>query len=483
MPAHRMRRAPRVAAGLAAAALGWGAASSANEPPAIVFKTRPPAVNGTISGRGPLDVTFNMCPTSDPDPGDLLKFTYDFDNDGIIDYYGHCRQTHRYPASDRCPEATVCASDRQPGHRVCRTYTVCALGGNGEPGPSPSPRPSPSPFPSPSPSPSPDILPFTYDLYAFTGTAGTNVDVSVDTVSAATAFDPWACVSTTPEGCVLFDENVVEWGDDDQACTFPPPTYECPAFRATLPVDGVYYLLVSDAAEDDFAGDVGLYALTVGSDGAIGRLELLADNAPDSKLPPKKSQPPATLPAAPAEKGGAPAVRPRPVRPAPVKPAEPPSPVKPAEPSSEEAGQAPASQGAAAKPAPPGAAKRTDSGTAPEIVLGPDTRDAGDARPEAVFRTLPRASAKGRITGGGLFDVTFDLCASAGRDPEKELTFSYDFDGDGARDDSGRCRQTHRYRFDGSGPRCVASVACVGDGKQSHETCRTYTICGAPPRP
>src|SRR5437867_12484329 len=134
MPVHPMRRAPRVVAGLAAAALGWGAASSANEPPAVVFKTRPRAVNGTISGPGPLDVTFNMCPTSDSDPGDQLKFTYDFDGDGSIDYYGHCRQTHRYPASAQCLEATVCASDRQPGHRVCRTYSVCAADGNDGPG-------------------------------------------------------------------------------------------------------------------------------------------------------------------------------------------------------------------------------------------------------------------------------------------------------------------------------------------------------------
>jgi hypothetical protein len=458
-----MRRAPRVAAGVAAAALGWGAASSANEPPAVVFKTRPPAVDGTISGRGPLDVTFNMCPTSDSDSGDQLKFTYDFDGDGSIDYYGHCRQTHRYPVSSHCPEATVCASDRQPGHRVCRTYTVCSLDGNGGPGPAPSP--------SPSPSPSPDILPFTYDLYAFTGTPGTNVEVSVDTVSAATAFDPWACLSTTPEGCVLFDENVIEWGDDDQACSFPPPTYECPSFSALLPPDtdgdGIYYLLVSDSAEDDFAGPTGLYKLTVGSDAAIGPLVIQADNSPDDQVPPTKT---AAEPAAPAGAVRGPAASPRPVRPAPVNPAEPPT---------EEAGPTPAPRVAAAKPAPLGAAtERVDPGRAPAIVLGTDTGDAAGSSPEAVFRTLPRASAEGRITGSALFDVTFDLCASTSRDPQKGLTFSYDFDGDGTVDDSGRCRQTHSYQFDGSGPRCVTSVACVGDGQPGHEACRTYAVCG-----
>ena len=123
MRVHPTPRAPRVAAGVAAALLGLGVASSANQPPDVVFKTRPRAVNGVISGRGPLDVTFNMCPTSDSDAGDQLKFTYDFDGDGRIDYYGHCRQTHRYGASNQCLDATVCASDCQPGHRVCRTYS------------------------------------------------------------------------------------------------------------------------------------------------------------------------------------------------------------------------------------------------------------------------------------------------------------------------------------------------------------------------
>ena len=456
MPARPIRRVPRVAAGLAAAALGWGTAASANERPAVVFKTRPQAVNGTISGRGPLDVTFNMCPTSDFDPGDQLKFTYDFNGDGIIDYYGHCRQTHRYPVSAQCPEATVCASDRQPGHRECRTYSVCSLGGRGEPGPSPSPGPLASP----------DIHPFTYDLYAFTGTAGTNVDVSVDTVSSATAFDPWACLSTTPEGCVLFDENVIEWGDDEQACTFPPPNYECPAFSATLPADGVYYLLVSDAAEDDFAGPTGSYKLTVGADAAIGALVMQADNAPDDQVPSPKTAA-AAAPTAPTSVSTAKATSPGSVPPAPDEPAPAASTAVTAKPK-------------ALKPAPAGATvPPADAGTPPGIFLGTETLDAGGARPGAVFRTLPQASATGRITGGASFDVTFDLCASTSGAPGKDLTFSYDFDGDGAVDDSGHCRQTRLYQFDGSGPRCVTSVACVGDGQQGHDTCRSYAVCGA----
>jgi hypothetical protein len=485
MRVHWMPRLPGVAASLAAALLGMGVASSANEPPAVVFKTRPRAVNGVISGRAPLDVTFNMCPTSDPDPGDQLKFTYDFDGDGRIDYYGHCRQTHRYAASNQCVDATVCASDRQPGHRLCRTYSVCTTDGSGGgsgpgPGPKPAPGPSPTPSPTPSPSPSPDILPFTYDLYAFTASPGTKVDVSVDTVSAATAFDPWACLSTTPEGCVLFDENVIDWGDDDQACTFPPPNYECPSFSATLPANagGVYYLLVSDAAEDDFAGDVGLYALHVGSDAAIGPLILKGNNSPDSQLPPApaqaqaqpaRSRPPA--PATPAAGALAPAARPRPARPAaPVHPAE------PASPDAEDSHAPPRAQVPRNPPRPEDGTPRAASSAATAIVSGAETRDAGP-RPEAVFRTEPPSSARGRITGGPSFDVTFDLCASTSPDPTRELSFSFDFDGDGVVDSSGACRQTRRYEFEDSGPPCVNSVACVGDGRKDHEACRTYTVC------
>jgi len=467
-------RAPRAAAGFAAALLGLGIASSANEPPVVAFKTRPRAVGGVISGRGPLDVTFNMCPTSDADPGDQLKFTYDFDGDGAIDYYGHCRQTHRYAASNRCLDATVCAWDRQPGsgHRQCRTYSVCASGGRGGPGPSPRPGPTPTPTPTPTPSPSasPDILPFTYDLYSFTASAGTTVDVTVDTVSAATTFDPWACISTTPEGCVLFDENVVDWGDDDQDCTFPPPSdWECPSFSAALPADGVYYLLVSDAAEDAFAGDVGIYSLQVTSDKAIGTLQQVADNVSDSTLPPPKGQAATVSPAAPAQTLGASAPRALPVSPAPVQPVQAASPA---------GGTASAN---AARPAPvkpsPMTSVDLQAATPPVLVTGGAAETGG--RLEAVFRTEPPASAGGRITGGAAFEVTFDLCASKSADSAKELSFRFDLDGDGVTDASGSCRQARLYEFEPSGARCVKSVACVGDGEKAHESCRTYTICGA----
>jgi hypothetical protein len=95
-----------------------------------------------------------------------------------------------------------------------------------------------------------------------------------------------------------------------------------------------------------------------------------------------------------------------------------------------------------------------------------------------VFKTDPKAGEKGRIAGGGAFDVTFDLCASTDADAGDELTFTFDFDGDGTVDRSSGCRETHHFAFTGSEMRCVAPVACVGDGQRDHQSCRTYTVCG-----
>jgi PKD domain len=116
---------PPVRAGSAAVSV-----TAQNAPPDTVFRTTPPARgDGEISGPVPLEITFNMCPTTDEDEGDELKFKYDFEDSGGFER-GRCRATHTYtrPGVFR---ATVCASDRQPDHDVCRTYTVRALGSSG----------------------------------------------------------------------------------------------------------------------------------------------------------------------------------------------------------------------------------------------------------------------------------------------------------------------------------------------------------------
>ena len=107
--------------------------SADNQPPAAVFKTRPADASGHIAGPSPLEVTFNTCQSSDPDPGDQLKTTYDYDGDGKVDETGHCRRSHVFEAGAglSCSEARVCVTDRvlMDGHTVCRSYRVCADGG------------------------------------------------------------------------------------------------------------------------------------------------------------------------------------------------------------------------------------------------------------------------------------------------------------------------------------------------------------------
>src|SRR6266581_778982 len=127
-----------------------------NQPPTAVFKTTPPANDeSVIVGGHSLDVTFNLCQSSDPDEGDELRFWFDYDDDGTQDEYGHCRATHHYQVGEfdsACVFSKACVSDRQPGHAVCHTYQVCTFG---KPRPTASPAGGPGPSPSSTPEPSP----------------------------------------------------------------------------------------------------------------------------------------------------------------------------------------------------------------------------------------------------------------------------------------------------------------------------------------
>ena len=101
---------------------GAGAGVGALAVPDPVFKTTPPAnALDQINGYFPLTVTFNLCRSTDPDPGDQLRYTFDFDNDGNVDFRGTCRASHTYHASST---ARVCVSDRNPDGEVCKTYAI-----------------------------------------------------------------------------------------------------------------------------------------------------------------------------------------------------------------------------------------------------------------------------------------------------------------------------------------------------------------------
>ena len=117
--------------GVTVSALPAGPAGPAgNRAPEAVFKTQPGDVSGTISGRAPLDVNFNMCPTFDPDH-DRLYFSMDFQLDGRLDVGGttgaDCRRGFTYPAGSF--QARVCVTDIDGGGGAihpaqCQVYSI-----------------------------------------------------------------------------------------------------------------------------------------------------------------------------------------------------------------------------------------------------------------------------------------------------------------------------------------------------------------------
>jgi hypothetical protein len=120
------------------------------------------------------------------------------------------------------------------------------------------------------------------DVYEFKATAGTTIDVMVDTVSLQTAFDVEACLATASSSITCF-----AWGDDQVPCTYPPPGYSCPQISAVLPVDGdgKYYLLVeSGSGTSNYAGQFGLYRATITADPSSCLLKLVIDNQPGDFL-------------------------------------------------------------------------------------------------------------------------------------------------------------------------------------------------------
>ncbi len=129
---------------------------------------------------------------------------------------------------------------------------------------------------------------FDEDAYAFESREGTMITVTVDTISAATAFDIEACLSATPTGPCLLGLS----GDDDFSCTFPPPSFGCPRFGGLLPADtdgdNIYYIRVnSGSGATNFAGPQGNYRgtllVTAGPIGACPTVASL-DNGMNSFL-------------------------------------------------------------------------------------------------------------------------------------------------------------------------------------------------------
>jgi hypothetical protein len=263
-----------------------------NQLPTAVFRTRPrPDAAGVISGGSSFEVTYNLCHSTDPDPGDELRFTFDFDGDGTVDERGSCRATHRYEVGTYetgCQTTRACVSDRQPEHVVCQAFPVCAIGRRPDPpapdvSPTPEPTPTPGPTPTPTPTPDPDrfveqtiegdLSPIAArDAWAFEADAATEVFFALDTVSSESAYLMQACVSTSPR----VRDCLRPLSHDRPSCAYPPPGgLGCPRRTTVLPRRGVYYLVVAGFR---FTRTPGAYTVFVRAHPAIGRLTLAVNN-------------------------------------------------------------------------------------------------------------------------------------------------------------------------------------------------------------
>lgn len=267
-----------------------GAASEAdaggNQPPSAVFRTRPRAdENGVIAGGAAFEVTYNLCPSTDPDPGDELRFSFDFDGDGGADERGSCRVTRRYEVGayeTGCTATTACVSDRQPDHKVCRTFQVCAIGRTPDGAPAPVSTPTPGPTPTPSPSPGRigqqtvegALRPIaSRDAWAFEADAGTEVFYALDTLSSESAYLMQACVSTSS----AFRDCLPHVSKDRVPCSFPPPGgLGCPRRTTMLPDDGLYYIVIGGFR---FTREPGQYSLFVRAQPGIGALGLAVNDS------------------------------------------------------------------------------------------------------------------------------------------------------------------------------------------------------------
>jgi hypothetical protein len=264
-----------------------------NSPPEMNLRTTPPAVPGdpypVISGSAPLTVRFNLCRSEDPDQaedgsGDSLNWQFHFGDDGTppfnpdgtfnANFARQCRAEHTY--GEGTYVATVSVTDKHLEDqsdgvanlaRVTQRLTVSV-------GPT-VPRSNLSKSQSVT-----GAVPATLnnqDVWSIHAPRpGTTVTVTVDTVSAATAFDPELCISTTTSSASCFVS-----ADDNVPCTFPPPAFACPTITTTLPSVATYYILVESGSNNlNFAGATGNYVLSVTSDPAVGKLTLEASGLP-----------------------------------------------------------------------------------------------------------------------------------------------------------------------------------------------------------
>lgn len=108
------------------------------------------------------------------------------------------------------------------------------------------------------------------DQWAITIDETQTVEIAADTVSAETTFDPRLFV-INEDGCVVAS------ADDNFECTFPPPSFRCPASTVELE-PGEYTILVSSFIDTCLEGtEIGEYELRIDAETPM-RATLLDDD-------------------------------------------------------------------------------------------------------------------------------------------------------------------------------------------------------------
>jgi hypothetical protein len=170
-----------------------GGSASNQSVPNAAFQTTPPDRDGVISGRTPLTVEFNLCRSRPTDEDDNLKYTYDWNDDGVVDWFGHCRKSETFEGTAR---VRVCVSDRRPGNEICRAYDVRPLVD-----PPPTPTPTPAGLPTigtATPTPVATSTPIVPTPTATPAGAGTATPIPTPTVTPTPTLTPTPMATATP---------------------------------------------------------------------------------------------------------------------------------------------------------------------------------------------------------------------------------------------------------------------------------------------
>jgi hypothetical protein len=109
------------------------------------------------------------------------------------------------------------------------------------------------------------------DVWEIEVTQGDVVDVRVDTVAAATAFDPALTIKfgvMDNWGLAAFEGTA----DDEFDCTFPPPEFQCP--EGTFTADNTGFLFIEVEIATDCTSGTGNYRFEVTG----GQADLIRDD-------------------------------------------------------------------------------------------------------------------------------------------------------------------------------------------------------------